>query len=70
MEAASLKHDVILKIHQYGTEARALERAQIDDSCITDNSHAADLNQRLEQTVKTMQERVDKQRMDLGKVCT
>ena len=70
MEAATLKHDALLRIRQYGLEARALQHAQVHDSCSADNRHAADLDHRLEQTLKMVQEQVDKQRSDLEKVCT
>lgn len=68
MEAVPLKREALLRTRQYGVEARALQRAQIDNGYGAEIRHAASMDQRLEQTLKMMQERVEKQRDDLEKV--
>ena len=70
MEAVPLKYEALLRIHQYGEEARALQRAQVDDDYSADDRHAASMDERLEETLKTMRGQVEKQRDDLEKVCT
>ena len=63
-----LKHDPLLKIYRYAAEARASQQAQVVESDNADANKVIGVDERLQQTLELMQERVQQQRVDLEKV--